>query len=204
MLTAMFSKRGGRLLLRLTVVSAILGGAAVAGAATSGVFNGTTGGPGGSPTFGVLSSPATPLPEGSLTALLRQVGGTAGVEAHLALNAGGVEMFAVASRDGRYLCLTVRSDDGTANTCRVRSEIARDDVIWINRTDENGVSQLFGLVPDGITSTQAGAERAIPSNNAFVIRDIPSSVGSLVVDGAGVHRVLPILGQQPTTTTTVP
>jgi hypothetical protein len=202
MLIRMFSRRGGRRLLQLTVASAILGAAAVAGAATTGVFSGSAR-VSGEPSFAVLSGPTVSLPSGSFTPVLRQVGGRLGVKAHLALASGESQLFAVASRDGQYLCLTVRSADATANTCRLQSGLRKDDVIWIRRADSGGASDLFGLVADGIDSAKAGALSAKPGHNVFVIRDIPASVTDLVVDGPGIHRDLSLGAPEGVPTTTV-
>jgi hypothetical protein len=202
MLIRMFSRRGARVLLQLTVASGILGAAAVAGAAITGVFGGSAR-VSGEPSFGVLSGPTVSLPSGSFTPVLQQVGGQLGVRAHLALDSSGSQLFAVASRDRQYLCLTVRSADATANTCRLRSGLRRDDIIWIRRANPGGVSDLFGLVPDGINSAQAGALSAQSGNNVFVVRDIPASVTDLVIDGPGIHRDISLGAPEAVPTTTV-
>jgi hypothetical protein len=118
------------------------------------------------------------------------------VQAHLALDAGGLQLFAVTSNDGRFLCLTVRSVDGTADTCRQRSGLRGDDVIWIRRASPDGVFDVFGLAPDGITSIHTGATSTKPANNAFALRAIPAWFTDLVIDGPNVHRDLSLGPQQ--------
>lgn len=200
MLSRIFNQRERRLLLQLVVVSAILGAAAVAGAATTGVFSGSTE-VSAQPSFSVLSGPTTPLSAGS--PILQHVGGASGVQAHLALDSGGLQLLAVTSSDGQFLCLTVRLPDGTSDTCRQRRGLRGDDVIWISRANADGVHDVFGLAPDGITSVRAGDASVKPANSAFVVSNIPASVSDLTIDGPGIHRNLSLGAQGAVPTTTI-
>lgn len=200
MLSEMFNRRGRRLLVQLGVVSAILGAAAVAGAATTGVFS-ERNTVSARPSFSVLNGPATSVPARS--PILQQIGGSYGVQAHLAFDSGRLQLLAVTSSDGQFLCLTVRSADGTADTCRSRPGLTEDDVIWISRANSDGLYDVYGLAPDGITSVHSGARSVTPANNAFVIMNVPASVRDLVVDGPGVHRDVNLGAQDAVPTATI-
>lgn len=196
----LFGRHGGRVLLQFAVASVVLGGAAVAGAAATGVFAGDA----SRASFQVLSRPSVTLP--TETRLVREAGGQLGVDAHLALQTADLALYAVASRDGKEICLTVGTTDGTVDTCRSRSQLTSDDAIWIKGVGPDGNTDLYGLVPDGIDSVQVGTISATPANNAFVLRDIPASNDDLVVDGPGVHndiRIGPALDATTPTMTTV-
>ena len=199
MLTNAFTSRGRRILAQLAVGSAVLGAAALAGAATTGVFNHGSA-PTDRPSFAVLNEPPTPFASGS--PILQRVQGSGGVSAHLALDSNGAQLFAVTSNDGQFVCLTVRSDGGAADTCRTRDDLTTADVIWIRRSSSDGTFDVFGLAPDAVTSIKAGASVVHPMHNAFVIRSIQASVSDLVVDGPSVHSDVSLVPQPAATTTT--
>jgi hypothetical protein len=141
--------------------------------------------------FQALSGPIVSLPSRSLTPTLQQLGDRSGVDAHLVLRSHGSRVFAVASRDGRYLCLTVREATGTkADTCGLLSGLGSDDVIWIRTGVPGGLSDLYGLVPDGIEAVHAGALSAVVKNNAFVLNAVPASATTLVVTGSGIDHAV--------------
>lgn len=141
--------------------------------------------------FQALSGPTVSLPSGSITPMLQQVGDRSGADAHLVLRSHGSRVFAVASRDGRYVCLAVRKATGaTAETCGQRSGLRRDDVIWLRTGVPGRLSDIYGLVPDGIHAVHAGALSATLKNNAFVLTAVPASATTLVVTGNGIDRAV--------------
>jgi hypothetical protein len=200
MLTASFGKRGRRMVAQSALVCAVLGGAAAAGAATTGVFSSSSS-PSPQAQFAVLNSPQIPLSTGS--PILHQVGGQAGLQAHHALDSAGFDLSAVASTDGQFLCLTVASTEGKADTCRTRADLAPTDVIWIRRSEPDGSYDVFGLAPDGITAVHGGSVVATPQNNAFVLQHVGAAVSQLSTDGPSVHGVVDLgtPNSAPTTTT---
>jgi hypothetical protein len=185
---------------QIAVAAAVLGVAVLVGVlAPLGVFDGSRTSPA---SFRALSGPTVSLPSGSLTPMLQQVGDRR-VEAHLTLRADGSRVFAVTSHDGRYLCLTVRQASGaTADTCRLRSGLRRDDVIWIRRGVSGRLSDVYGLVPDGVEAVHAGNLSATVKNNAFVLNAVPVSVTNLVLAGSGIDRAVGI-GAPETATATI-
>ncbi len=182
-------KLGSRPLLPIALASAFLGAAVVVGVlAAVGLLNGSRS---GQASFQALSGPEAPLPSGSLTPMHKQLADRSGVDAHLVLRSRGAHVFGVASRDGRYLCLTVREATGTtADTCDLRSGLRSDDVIWIRSGVPGRVSDLYGLVPDGIKAVHAGSLSATVKNNAFVLNAVPGSATTFVVTGSGIHRTV--------------
>ncbi len=120
----------------------------------------------------------------------------------LALATQNAQLFAVTSRDGQYICLTVRLADAgtTASTCRLSSGLHPDDVIWIGRSDQGDESDVFGLAPDGIASVRAGNVASSVKSNAFVLENVPSSIESFSIEGPNLRADIRIRPRATTTT----
>jgi hypothetical protein len=178
---------GERLLIKAILVAVLLGGAAAAGAATTGMFG--RDGTGTTPvTFAIVGRAPYPLPVGSLTPTLRRLGTDPDTDAHLAARIGGLQYFVVTPRGQDLICLTIRDvSDVTANSCAARSALTSHDVVWISHAKPGDVFDLYGLAPDGVDQVDIAGATARVTNNVFYAKDVPDTISDAVVVGPGVR-----------------
>jgi hypothetical protein len=121
----------------------------------------------------------------------------------LAFSQSPIKYFVVAPGTDQ-LCLAVRNGPATVSTCRSRSTLTPSDVIWISHAEPGGVYDLYGLVPDSVTTVAAGSRFATATNNVFLLRAVPASVKDIVLTSADGAHVVSIGEQVPQNVTIAP